>query len=116
MAITDIFGNRRRTTERSSKPDICGIFRSEIRIDGSVLLICKSASKPCIAVPTSYPSDRNTMTRVSRTASSSSTTRILCLGTLDIGGASFLSLSSEWIYREHNYGLQQLAKTIQNRT
>src|SRR4051794_10067208 len=53
IAITDICGNHRRTTERNSKPDIWGIFRSEITMAGSLLFNCKSASKPLPAVLTS---------------------------------------------------------------
>ena len=55
MAITEICGNRRRTTERNSKPDICGIFRSESTMAGSLRFNCNRASNPLIAVVVCNP-------------------------------------------------------------
>src|SRR5579862_2396794 len=84
MAITDIWGNRRRTTERNSNPDICGIFKSEMITAGSALRSCKSASKPCTALLTLYPADCSNMTILLRTALSSSTTKISYLAALNM--------------------------------
>src|ERR1041385_8763291 len=108
MAITDISGNRRRTTERNSKPDIWGMFRSEITMAGRLLFNCRKASKPFIAMPTSYSDDCSTSLRLSRTASSSSTTRILCLV-----GFAMEELS---LQESHYHKVQQIAVTVQNRT
>src|SRR6185437_486211 len=79
MATTGICGNRRRTTDRNSKPDICGMFRSETMTSGTDRFICNRASKPLLAVATSYPADVSSKPIVFRTLSSSSTSRICYL-------------------------------------
>src|SRR6185369_448247 len=43
IAITGIFGKRRRTTERNSNPFMLGIFKSEMMMSGKD---CLSAAKP----------------------------------------------------------------------
>src|SRR5579859_2892901 len=78
MAMTEMLGKRRRTTERNSKPDICGMLRSERTMAGSLRFNCKRASKPLMARVTSYPDDWSNMARESRTAASSSTIKISC--------------------------------------
>src|SRR5579864_1869373 len=111
MAITEIWGNRRRTIDRNSKPDICGMFRSEITMAGILLFNCKRASKPCIAILTSYPDDCSTMARLFRMASSSSTTRISCFE--DIGMGPDLSCLEIQSFQETHDRIQQLAKLSQ---
>src|SRR6185312_5513892 len=93
MAMTEIPGKRRRTTERNSKPDICGILRSESTMAGSLRFNCKRASKPLMARVTSYPDDWSNRARVSRTAASSSTIRISCFKGSDIANLPDFSLS-----------------------
>src|SRR5579863_402793 len=110
MATTGIWGNRRRTTERNSKPDICGMFRSESTTAGNLLFNCKSASKPCTALLTSYPPALRTIPTLSRTASSSSTTRISCLEAFDMGTQTFSPLQEKQIFQETNDRIQRLVE------
>src|SRR5947209_18822039 len=106
MAITEMAGNRRRTTESSSKPDICGIFRSEINTEGRDLFNCNRASNPCTAILTLYPEAFSNITIVLRTAVSSSTTKISCGG----GGSFAFLFICDNSKRPHNHDIQQLAK------
>ncbi len=55
IAITRIPGNRRRTTERNSKPDMPGMFRSERMMSGISCRISDKAEKPSSAERTLYP-------------------------------------------------------------
>src|SRR5947207_3401732 len=75
--MTEIWGNRRRTTDRSSKPDIRGMFRSEMMTSGIERLRCKRASKPSSAVATVYPTSVINSLSAARRPGSSSTIRIL---------------------------------------
>src|SRR5512146_482283 len=77
LAITEIWGNLRRKTDSSSKPDMCGMFRSEMMRSGKLgAFSCNRASRPFSAVLTTYPLARNKRAWLSRTDFSSSTTRI----------------------------------------
>jgi hypothetical protein len=70
-------GNRRRTTESSSKPDIPGIFRSERIMSGISFLMASNAEKPFGATRTAYPRAVNMIDRFPQIDASSSTTRRL---------------------------------------
>jgi hypothetical protein len=76
IAITGICGKRLRTMERSSKPDILGIFRSEMMMSGGARRSSTRAAKPSVAVRTSYPFVSRRLDETSRIDGSSSTTRI----------------------------------------
>src|SRR5579859_1793731 len=89
MAMTEMLGKRRRTTERNSKPDICGMLRSERTMAGSLRFNCKRASKPLMARVTSYPDAWSNRARLSRTAASSSTTKISCFEGCAMGETSY---------------------------
>src|ERR1035438_1444484 len=55
MAMVWTEGNRRRTTESSSKPDMRGMLRSERTMSGISVRISANAEKPSSAVRTQYP-------------------------------------------------------------
>src|SRR5438105_13629136 len=88
IAITEIWGKRRRSTERNSNPDILGIFRSERTMSGRVRLSCKRASKPSSAMEVSYPSASRTIARLLRILDSSSTIRTDLFRGVDIQSTS----------------------------
>jgi hypothetical protein len=74
-AITTISGKRRRTTDRNSNPDICGMLRSEMITSEARVPSCRRASNPCSAVRTTYPADLSSIEVLSRILASSSTIR-----------------------------------------
>jgi hypothetical protein len=74
-ATTMMLGNLRRTTDSSSKPDISGMLRSDRITSGICCFSCNRASKPSVAVETSYPAASSTVENVKRTVTSSSTIR-----------------------------------------
>src|SRR5947209_937168 len=76
MAITEILGKRRRSTERNSNPDMFGMFRSDVIRSGVMPRNCKRASNPSVATLTVYPAVMNNIERLSRMIGSSSTTRM----------------------------------------
>src|SRR5579864_1602447 len=78
-ATTDTCGKRRRTTDKSSNPDILGMLRSDTMTSGSSCFSFNRASNPSSAVATSYPSTARIIAKLLRTLGSSSTTNILCL-------------------------------------
>lgn len=73
MAIVRIAGNRRRTTESNSKPDIFGILRSERSNSGTSFRISRNAEKPSSAERARYPLSVSASDSDNRTVGSSST-------------------------------------------
>jgi len=73
MAIERISGNLRRTTESNSKPDMPGMFKSEIRISGTCNRISRNAEKPSSAVRVLKPSSASACDNELRIEGSSST-------------------------------------------
>lgn len=69
-AITAICGNRLLTTDKSSKPLMFGILKSEMIMSGRERRRCASASKPSVAVKTSNPRSLNTRVETCKTPGS----------------------------------------------
>jgi hypothetical protein len=79
MAITGIAGNRERTTESNSNPDMPGMLRSERRISGISVRNSRSAENPSWAHRTRYPISASVSDIDDLIVGSSSTMRSLSL-------------------------------------
>jgi len=77
VAITMIAGKRHLTWDRSSRPDMPGIVRSDMRISGLSWRIAFNAEFPSSAERTEYPNSVSTSEIDVRILCWSSTTRTL---------------------------------------